>query len=82
MKIVKVLLTFAVEFVIIRGVIAPFFTGLFKNYILAPLGRWFKNDFIRTERELAIWMHYRNKSMNVGHNHNLNKCDDGMCRLI
>lgn len=78
-KAIEIFLTY----ILLRGVVAPYVTTLFKRYVLSPLGEYLRAHFIRTERELAIWLHYKNKSLNVGHHHDrLKKCDDGMCKIV
>lgn len=70
-------------YIIVRGIIAPFIANGFKMFVLNPLLRLFANHYIKTERELAIWLHYRNKALNKGHHHkHLGDCEDGKCRLI
>lgn len=82
MAIAEKLIEFFFAYIIMRGIIAPFITMLFKKYALHPLFNYFKKHFLRTEREVAIWLHYRNKAINKGHNHDLMKCDDGQCTKI
>lgn len=54
-----------------------------KQYFLSPLYRWFKNHLIRTQREAAIWLHYKNKAKRQGHQHkNPMTCNDDRCKLI
>lgn len=66
-----------------RGIIVPFLTGLFKKYLLNPFIKYLKRRYEMTERELAIWLHYKNKAMNHGHSHKkLSECDDGLCQII
>lgn len=72
-----------ISYIILRGVVAPFVTTLFKKYFIKPLIAYLKTHFVRTERELAIWLHYKNKALNVGHHHRqLKKCEDGLCKLV
>lgn len=62
------------------------FTPLMKKvrkYFLTPVYSWIKNRFIKTQREAAIWLHYRNKAHNKGHQHkNPIICEDDRCRII
>ena len=71
-----------ISYIIMRGIIVPFIVMLFRKYLLDPSVRWFKQRYLKTERDIAIWLHYRNKAMNKGHNHELVNCDDGQCRKI
>lgn len=70
--------------IFIRGLISPFVVEKLKKYIIHPLGNWSKHRLIKTERELAVWMHYQNKRRNPTHDHNkrIIQCDDGLCRFI
>lgn len=80
---IKKLIDFFILYIILRGIIAPFLTSLFKRFLLEPIANWFKHHFIRTEREMAIWLHYKNKALNKGHHHHhLEDCNDGMCKII
>lgn len=38
--------------------------------------------FVRTEYDLAVYLHYRNKAMNKGHHHPIAVCDDDKCIKI
>lgn len=70
------------SYIIIKGVIAPRVTDLFKKYILNPAYKWFTKTFVRTSREATIWLHYRNKAMNKGHDHSIEDCSDGKCVIL
>lgn len=59
-----------VVYVIIRGIFARWLSDKIRNH------------FIKTQRELAIWMHYQNKALNKGHKCKLRECDEDGCRLI
>ena len=54
-----------------------------RKYVLNPSSLSMKKFFIKTHREAAIWLHYRNKAHNKGHQHkNPIICDDDRCKLI
>lgn len=39
--------------------------------------------FIRTNRDIAIWLHYYNRALNKGHKHiNSHTCSQDNCTLI
>jgi len=66
-----------------RLLTAPLIADLIKRLILGPFGKVLKKHFVKTEREFAIWMHYKNKALNKGHNHKrIEDCDDGKCLII
>ncbi len=63
------------------------FTVVFKyiivHWIAEQLVRIFKYFFVRSKREVAIWIHYRNQAMNKGHKHDTPiDCEDEWCRII
>lgn len=65
----KHIIEFFIGYVLIRGVAAPMATNVFKKYFMNPILRFITRDFIKTERELAIWVHRRNLALNPNHNH-------------
>lgn len=60
-----------------------FFTIVVKyivvRWIAEKTKKYFVKFFVVSEREVAIWMHYRNKAMDAGHTDPIHKCDDGRC---
>lgn len=69
----------AIDFVI--------FTVLVKYVIGRWLAEWFvkifKKVFVKSQRETAIWLHYRNRALHKGHRHKTPlECEDGGCVLI
>lgn len=53
---------------ITKYIISPISSRL-KKYILMPLYKKLKKSLIKTERDAAIYLHYRNKALNNGHSH-------------
>lgn len=54
-----------------------------KKYIFSPIWKWIKTRTITSQREAAIFLHYRNKAHRKGHQHkNPMICEDDRCRLI
>ena len=79
MKIIRDFLLLAV----VQRLFAGYITDLLKKYLINPIAKWFLYSFIHTEKELAIWMHYKNKSLDSGHDdHELGVCADGLCARI
>lgn len=70
-------------FVLFRSVFSKWLAGLVTDKLLKPVGKWIVKRLVRTERDLAIWLHYRNKAMRKGHVHDSPlECNDGRCLLI
>ncbi len=65
-----------------KYVFAPLIIRL-KKYFLSPIAAAFRHRLIRSQREAAIWLHYRNKAHDKGHQHkNPIICKDDKCRFI
>ena len=77
------LIDYIVIYVIFRGIFSKWLGNKLIDTVFAPLGKFMKKRLIKTERDVAIWMHYKNKAMNKGHNHDDPFiCDDGKCILL
>lgn len=77
------LIEFILIYVIFRGIFSKWIAKKLVIYIFDPMGRFIKHSLIRTERDVAIWMHYKNKALHKGHNHHDPiKCRDGKCIII
>lgn len=64
--------------IIVRGILARRI-GDVVNSALTRLFTLLRLRLVRSEHDLAVWVHYQNKAANKGHRHPLNKCDDGKC---
>lgn len=61
-----------------------FFTTIVIKYIVV---KWVAEKtriilfkmFVKSSRDLAVWLHYFNRRVDKGHQHPLPKCDDGQC---
>jgi len=74
---------FIVIYVIFRGIFSKWLGAKLVDYVFNPFGRFLKKRLIKTERDVAIWMHYRNRALHKGHaHHDPITCRDGMCILI
>lgn len=73
---------FFVVWVIWRGIVVRWFSEIIRKHAMEPSGKWLRKYVIRSQREMAIWLHYRNKALNKGHQCRLMECDDEWCRLI
>lgn len=77
------LFEFIVIFVIFRGIFSKWLGSYFVKYFFSPISRWIKRRLIKTERDVAIWMHYRNKALHKGHqHHNPVTCNEDGCIII
>lgn len=64
-------------------VITVFLKYIVLRWVAEKLAKLFMHFFVRTEREAAIWLHYRNKAMHRGHQHHTPvECYEGRCRVI
>lgn len=77
------LLKFFVDIIIIRGILSKKFASFIDKKFITPMWRAVVRAFIKTDRDIFIWMHYRNRAAKHGHRHkNVNNCNDGACRLL
>jgi hypothetical protein len=54
-----------------------------RKYFFTPVASSIRKHLIKTQKEAAIWLHYRNKAHGHGHQQkNPIICTDGKCRLI
>ncbi len=79
-------LQFAVYF-FLRGRLFPAIEKVvvwLTNPLVRYLQRVFKRNFLRTERQMALWLHYANVAIDKDHHHHskLKKCEVGKCRFI
>lgn len=62
------------------------FGGVIVKYIITKaiateLVAFFKYCFVRTQRHIVIYIHYREKAMKKGHDYPTPElCDDGVCK--
>lgn len=76
------LIHYIIIYVIFRGIFSKWLAGKFVDVLFEPIVDFFKKRLIKTERDVAIWMHYKNKARHQGHNHNPHECRDGRCILL
>lgn len=77
------IIEFVFVFVIIRGVFSKWLGSKIVKYIFKPLAKIIKHRLIKSERDVAIWLHYRNKALKKGHHHDDPiACNDGKCILL
>jgi hypothetical protein len=62
-------------------IVAVVFKFIILKWVAEKTKALFMKLFVRTEHDMAIWLHYRNRAMNKGHQHPLEKCDDGRCEF-
>lgn len=69
--------------VIFRGVFSKWLGVQMTKRFFAPLFRWLQRKLIKTERDVAIFIHYRNRALNKGHDsHNPVLCKEGRCIIL
>lgn len=77
------ILEFIIIYVIFRGIFSKWLGAYFVKYFFDPINRWIKRRLIKTERDVAIYIHYRNKAMHKGHQHkDPIICNDDRCILL
>lgn len=62
-------------------IVAVVFKFIILKWVADKTKALFMLIFVRTERDMAVWLHYRNKAMNKGHQHRIANCDDGKCQF-
>lgn len=74
---------FLVIGVVLRGIFSKWLGIKLVKYFFEPLVRRAIKRLTTTEREIAIWLHHRNRALGHGHNHKSPiVCLDGKCRII
>jgi hypothetical protein len=64
-------------------VVTVFFKYILLRWVAEKLAKYFQQFFVRTERETAIWLHYRNRALGIGHQHKTPiRCSEGLCRIV
>lgn len=78
---IRLVVDFFVTTVIIRGIIAR---KISEGMMILGRMIWrrMRTHIIKTERDLAIFLHYQNKALNHGHRCKIDDCDDGKCSLF
>jgi hypothetical protein len=67
-------------YIIMRGIVVPIIAGAFKKSVFNPVVKYFHKHFLKTERDIAIYLHNKNKGLHKGHNHkNIFECEEGVC---
>lgn len=72
---------FFVVIILIRGILARRISDSV-NIALTKLFAAFQARYVRSERDFAVWLHYKNKAADRGHKHHLADCDDDKCSMI
>lgn len=73
------LLKTAFEFV----VVTIFIKQIMGRWLADKITRVFQKFFVKSRREAAIWLHYRNKALNKGHTHKTPiRCEDDACKIF
>lgn len=70
----KTVAEFFIFYVLVRGVIAYWLAKQVRKH-----GRRY---LLRTQREIAIWLHFRNKQLNKGHQCKFDECEDELCKIV
>lgn len=71
------------SYVILRGIVVPIVVDRFKRLILLPSADMVKNHLLRTERDVAIWLHHMNRAYDKGHDHrHVTHCNEGDCKKL
>lgn len=78
----RVFFDFFVVVILIRGIIARKISTAIEqmwNKLVALL----KKKLVKTERDMAIWIHYQNQAMNKGHHDDTPiDCEEGGCSIV
>ena len=79
---VRLVFDFFVGIIIIRGIIARKITTAIEQ-LGGKISAALKKRLVRTERDMAIWVHYINQSVDKGHDDTSPiDCEDGACKLV
>ena len=69
----------AIEFLFVTII----FKVIIVRWLAEQLLKIFKKFFVKTNRDIAIWIHYYNRALNKGHQHKTPViCDEGGCSLV
>lgn len=63
-------------------IIGVIYKVIIAHWIADQIMTWAKKKLIKSKRQLALWIHFRDKAMNRGHKEDPQLCFDGLCKEV
>jgi hypothetical protein len=78
----RVMFDFFVGIILIRGILARKITTALEQ-LGNKIAGLLKKRLVKTERDMAIWVHYHNQAMNRGHHQDTPiDCEEDRCNIV